>query len=155
MRPIALTLVGVFTVAVGLLAFAMTLGIAALRSLAQSSARTEIVAQRVEHLRGVQVSTGRQRSGRHGSAHGLLQSADSAGRMAIPKPALAPNNASRASSVDSARCRSAWPLSAAAAGCAVPPESAAPSAVAAKSGAGAASRLSGCCMSVESARDAG
>ena len=41
-------------VAVGLLAFGMTLAIAALRSLTQASSHAEITAQRAEHLRAVQ-----------------------------------------------------------------------------------------------------
>jgi general secretion pathway protein J len=50
-------------VAIGLLAFGMTLAVAALRSLVQSSGRAEITAQRDEHLRAVQALLRTQLSG--------------------------------------------------------------------------------------------
>jgi general secretion pathway protein J len=50
-------------VAVGLLAFGMTLAVAALRSLTQSSSRAEITAQHDEHLRAVQALLRTQLSG--------------------------------------------------------------------------------------------
>jgi len=50
-------------VAIGLLAFGMTLAVAALRSLSQSSGRAEITAQRDERLRAVQALLRMQLSG--------------------------------------------------------------------------------------------
>lgn len=73
-------------VAVGLLAFGMTLAVAALRSLTQSSGRAEITAQRDERLRAVQALLRTQLSGAlpisfnidpdNGEAQELVGSAD-------------------------------------------------------------------------------